>query len=73
MVLSGTSKESSGLEGRRAGGQGWGGGCIERLIDMEEGALPCARMMGNFVKQFLFFNFPGKTVLAWADFPALVV
>ena len=60
-------------QGWRAGGQDWGGEGTERLTDMEEGVLPCARMMGNFVKQFLFLNFPGKTVLAWADFPALVV
>lgn len=43
----------------------------ERLIEIEEEALPCARMMGNFVKQFLL-NFPGKTVLP-LGIPALVV
>lgn len=70
MVLSGTSKESSGLEGRR---EGWGREGTERLLSRGRGSIALCKDDGQFCEIAPFFYFPGNTVLPWADFPALVV
>lgn len=59
-------------QGCRAGGEGWGGEGTERLLSRGRGSIALCKDDGQFCEIVPFFNFPGNTVLPWADFPSLV-